>query len=274
MRQKRIAVIEDLSGFGRCSLSVALPVISALQVQCCPVPTSIFSNHTAYPVYYFDDYTERMPGYIEKWKELGLAFDGIYTGFLASEAQIRIVKDFISSFQKEDTTVIVDPVMGDHGVCYKTYTEELCMRMKELSACAHVLTPNLTEACILGGMPYHREGWTKEELKDLADRIFSLGNVKKLVITGIEEGKLLGNYVALRDREGELLLFERAGESRCGTGDLFASVIAAQAVKEVDFRQSVAEAARLVQKCIRRSDELNIPKTDGVCFEEFMKLTI
>ena len=114
-RQKKIAMINDLSGYGRCSLTVAIPIISAMKVQCCPIPTSILSNHTGFPVYFFDDYTGRMPGYIEKWKELDLSFDGIVSGFLGSEDQIGIVMDMIRDFGHEDTKIIIDPIMGDHG---------------------------------------------------------------------------------------------------------------------------------------------------------------
>ena len=110
--QKKIAMINDLSGYGRCSLTVALPILSAMGIQCCPVPTSILSNHTGFPVYYFDDYTDHMEPYIEKWKELGLTFDGIATGFLGSERQIEIVKDMIAAFRTPGTKVLVDPIMG------------------------------------------------------------------------------------------------------------------------------------------------------------------
>ena len=113
--QKKIAMINDLSGYGRCSITAALPVLAALKIQCCPVPTSVLSNHTGFPVYFFDDYTDKMEPYIEKWKELGLSFDGIVSGFLGSERQIQIVKDMITEFKKPETKVIVDPIMGDHG---------------------------------------------------------------------------------------------------------------------------------------------------------------
>ena len=130
--QKKIAVINDLSGYGRCSLTVAIPVLSAMGHQCCPVPTAILSNHTEFPVYFFDDYTEKMTPYTDKWKELGLSFDAIATGFLGSEAQIEIVMDIIQKLDAEKTFVVVDPVMGDHGHAYETYTPEMCEQMKEL----------------------------------------------------------------------------------------------------------------------------------------------
>lgn len=131
-QQKKIALINDFTGFGRCSIAVQLPVISMMKVQCCAVPTAIFSDHTAYDSFYCTDYTAEMEPYIEEWKKLGLKFQGICTGFLGSEEQIRIVGEFIHTFKEKDTTVVVDPVMGDGGKRYATYTEEMCRKMSEV----------------------------------------------------------------------------------------------------------------------------------------------
>ena len=120
--QKKVAMINDLSGYGRCSLTVAIPILSAMKVQCCPVPTSILSNHTGFPVYFFDDYTKKLPEYLEKWGELGLTFDGIVSGFLGSQEQIQIVKEMIGRFRGPGTKVVIDPIMGDNGKPYATYT--------------------------------------------------------------------------------------------------------------------------------------------------------
>ena len=157
--QKKIAVINDLSGYGRCSLTVAIPVLSVMGHQCCPVPTAILSNHTEFPVYFFDDYTEKMTAYTDKWKELGLSFDAVATGFLGSEAQIEIVMDMIRKLESEETFVVVDPVMGDHGHAYETYTPEMCEQMKELVCMADIVLPNVTECCILTDTPYKKENW-------------------------------------------------------------------------------------------------------------------
>ncbi len=268
-KQKKIAVIQDLSGYGRCSLTVALPVISAMKVQCCPVITSVFSNHTGYPLYFFDDYTDKMPAYIEKWKELGLTFDGIYTGFLGSAKQIRIVGDFIRDFKRPDTKVIIDPVMGDNGKAYITYTPELCARMRELAAEADLLTPNVTELCILTDSPYGTGRFTGEQYEEMAGKLAAMGP-EKIVITGIRQGGFIANGIYQKGRPFRLCRIKSAGQCRCGTGDLFASIIAADAVKGVDFEKSVKKAAAFVKKCIIRSRELEIPLTDGVCFEEFL----
>ena len=167
MHQRKIAMINDISGYGRCSLTVAIPILSAMGIQCCPVPTSILSNHTGFPVWFFDDYTDKMESYLEKWKELNLRFDGIATGFLGSERQIQIVMDAINDFKTPDTQVIVDPIMGDHGKTYATCTPQLCQEMEKLVRLAQAVTPNVTEGCILTGREYKAEGWEEEELEKM-----------------------------------------------------------------------------------------------------------
>ena len=224
--QIKIAMINDLSGYGRCSITVALPVLAALKIQCCPVPTSVLSNHTGFPVYFFDDYTDKMEPYIEKWKELGLSFDGIVSGFLGSERQIQIVKDMITEFKKPETKVIVDPIMGDHGETYATYTETMCRKMRELAEMADILTPR--------------------------------------------EGQYLVNAVAEREKKITYIRRKKVGTERPGTGDVFSSVVAGVCVRGGSLSEGVALAADFVKDCIRRSEELQIPVENGVCFEELM----
>ena len=152
--QKKIAAINDYTGFGRCSIAVELPVISALKVQCCPLPTSVLSNHTGFDSFYFEDFTDSMPAYIAEWKKLNLKFDGICSGFLGSHRQIKIVEDFFKTFKTDENIILVDPVMGDYGKLYSTYTTQTCTEMKKLVKYADILTPNLTEACILTDEEY------------------------------------------------------------------------------------------------------------------------
>lgn len=171
--QKKIAVINDFSGFGRCSIAVALPILSVMKVQCCPLPTSIFSNHTGFPSYFFEDYTSRMVPYMQEWKKLDLHFNGICSGFLGSKEQIEIVKKFFKEFKTEETQIIVDPVMGDYGKPYPTYTEEMCGEMKKLVEFADILTPNVTEACVLTDTPY-KEKWKIEEIQEMAEKIHKM----------------------------------------------------------------------------------------------------
>jgi len=266
--QKKIALINDMSGFGRCSIAVALPIISMMKVQCCPLPTSIFSNHTGFPSFFLEDFTTQMTPYIENWKKLNLQFNGICTGFLGSEMQIQIVRTFIQDFKITGTMVLVDPVMGDHGKAYATYTPAMCQRMKELVSYADILTPNITEACILTDTPY-KEKWKTQEIESMAKKLSQQGP-SKVVITGIPQKSYVANLCYESGKAPVIVKVHRVGTERSGTGDIFASIVAADAVNGVDFYTSVKKASRFIKKCILRSMELDIPTTDGVCFEEVL----
>lgn len=268
-RQKRLAIINDFTGFGRCSLTVSIPIISQLGVQCCPVPTSIFSNHTAFPSFYFDDYTDKMPSYIEEWKKMNLHFDGIQAGFLGSWQQISTVLDFIRFFRSPGTIVLIDPVMGDNGSPYALFDEKMQNAMRRLSAEADILTPNLTEACLLTSTPYHPHGWTERELFELSGRLLELG-ARKAVISGIPMGRYLGNVVHEKNGAPKILRFLRVGQERCGTGDIFASILAADAVNNVPLEASVKKAAAFIKKCILVTENFDTPPSEGVCFEEVL----
>lgn len=267
--QKRIAAINDLTGFGRCALTVAIPVISHMKIQCCPVPTSILSNHTGYPEYFFDDYTAHLPEYLAMWKKMDLKFDGIMSGFLGSEEQINIVESFIRQFRKKETIVIVDPVMGDNGEIAGTYTEEMCREMRKLVSLADIITPNLTEACKLTDTPYREKGWKRSELFEMAEKLRCMGP-EKIVITGIPQGKFIANYMHQKKEDPVLIRTHKEGTERCGTGDLFAAIIAADAVNEVPFVQSVRKASLFIKKCVIKSVEMGIDQKNGVCFEEIL----
>lgn len=266
--QKKIAVINDLSGFGRCSIAVELPIISAMKIQCCFVPTAVFSNHTGFQSFFLEDFTDKMRPYTDEWRKLELHFQGICTGFLGSAQQIAIVTDFIKDFKEKDTIVIVDPVMGDYGKMYPTYTLETCLKMRELIPLADIITPNLTEACILAGIPYE-EKWSRKKLLWLAETLSEMGP-EKVVITGIIQGEFIANYCYEKGAQPRIFRTIKAGTQRSGTGDIFASLIAADAVNGVPFEQSVKKAGRFIKKCILKSIEMGIPLTDGVCFEEFL----
>ena len=266
--QKKIAAINDYSGFGRCSIAVELPIISALKVQCCPLPTSILSNHTGFESFYFEDFTESMPAYIKEWEKLNLKFDGICTGFLGSHKQIEIVRYFFDIFKTPDNIVVVDPVMGDYGNLYATYTQETCEEMKKLVSYANILTPNLTEACILTGREYNAE-YGNEELEIIAKQLSDMGP-SKIVITGIVRGTYIANYCYEDGCGGYEIKTTKVGTQRSGTGDIFTAIIAADAVNKVNFHESVRKASQFIKKCIMKSIELEIPVTDGVCFEELL----
>lgn len=268
-KQKRLAVINDFSGFGRCSLMVSVPIISAMKIQCCAVPTAILSNHTGYEDFFFDDYTDRMRPYYKKWEKLGLDFDGIYTGFLGSVHQVKIVEDFIERFRGENTAVIVDPVMGDNGKQYATIDDALCSELKKLLPLSTIITPNLTEACILSGIPYRSTGFSLNELLAVSERLREMG-AENIVITGISDGNDICDFIRRKNGSYSLLRQPVSGSPHAGTGDVFASIIAADAVHGTDLEVSVKKAAGFVGKAITLSDELGIPAEDGVCFEEIL----
>lgn len=267
--QKKIAVINDFSGFGRCSIAVALPIISTLKIQCCPLPTSIFSNHTGFDSFFFDDYTDKMPLYINEWKKLGLQFDGITSGFLGSKKQIEIVTQFFKDFKTKENIIIVDPVMGDYGKIYATYTKEMCEEMKKLVQYADIITPNITELCILTDTPYQKK-WKISELEKMTEELAEKGP-EKIVVTGIVQKEFIANFCYEKGKSPKILRCHRVGTQRSGTGDVFSSIIAADAVNQVPFDKSVKKASNFIKKCILRSIEMDIPVTDGVCFEELLQ---
>ena len=267
--QKKIAVINDFSGFGRCSIAVALPIISTLTIQCCPLPTSIFSNHTGFDSFFFDDYTDKMPLYINEWKKLGLQFDGITSGFLGSKKQIEIVTQFFKDFKTKENIIIVDPVMGDYGKIYATYTKEMCEEMKKLVQYADIITPNITELCILTDTPY-QEKWKISELEKMTEELAEKGP-EKIVVTGIVQKEFIANFCYEKGKSPKILRCHRVGTQRSGTGDVFSSIIAADAVNQVPFDKSVKKASNFIKKCILKSIEMDIPVTDGVCFEELLQ---
>ena len=265
----KIAAVNGIVGFGKSSLAVTVPVISAMGVQCCPVPTALFSNHPGFPQFYKKDLTAELPSYLDHWNKLSLTFDGILSGFLSSLEQIDTVKRLITEFSTPHTKVIIDPVMGDNGRLYSVYTEPMCQAMKELAGYAHILTPNLTEACILADLPYHSGDWTDEELHDL------LAHLKKypaeqIVVSGISSEDFLINLIYDKTSGTTIQKQKKAGKERSGTGDVFAAIIAVGAVRGIPFEESVTMAGQFVRDAIIFTEENNIPSTDGVYFEPLL----
>ncbi len=278
----RLAMINDIAGFGRCSTTVSLPVISVMKVQVCPVPTSVLSNHLGFPLCHFDDYTSHMRDYIKVWNELGLTFDGLYCGFLGNEEQIDIVREFVEMFRPP--LFLLDPVMGDHGRAYSSITETHVQKMKELLPLADIITPNITEACLLTDTPWKDGEWTMQELSGLCERLAdicqqesvssgeaSVGTVSSasIVITGIRQGDSLVNFL-WDDGVYTTVSTPIAGASRPGTGDIFASILAADAVRGETLLTSVQKAANFVGLCIAGSERAGTPVQEGVVFEKYL----
>ena len=279
----RLAMINDIAGFGRCSTTVSLPVISVMKVQVCPVPTSVLSNHLGFPLCHFDDYTSHMRDYIKVWNELGLTFDGLYCGFLGNEEQINIVREFVEMFRPP--LFLLDPVMGDHGRAYSSITETHVQKMKDLLPRADIITPNITEACLLTGTPWKDGEWTMQELSGLCERLADIcqqesvtsgeastgttANGASIVITGIRQGDSLVNFL-WDDGVYTTVSTPIAGASRPGTGDIFASILAADAVRGETLLSSVQKAANFVGLCIAGSEKAGTPVQEGVVFEKYL----
>ena len=271
MSQKKIALINDVTGFGRCSIAVMAPIVSAMKIQAVTVPTAILSAHTQFPEYYFDDYTSKMRDYIQTYKDLNLNFDAIASGFLGSEEQVDIVIDFFKTFKKNGTFTLVDPVMGDYGRLYETYTPSLCEKMKALVHYADILTPNLTELCTLTDVKYRQEGFNDAELATMCQKLVEQGP-EHIVVTGIRyNSKQIMNYVYSKGEEPRIVMVDRIGGDRSGTGDVISSIIAGMYLNGHDFYESVKKAAEFVSKCLRYCEDNNVPTHWGLCFEMYLR---
>ena len=269
-RQKRVAVINDVTGFGRCSAAVAQPIISAMKIQCCVMPTAILSAHTGFPNYFLQDYTPYLETYMNSWEETGIEFDGITTGFIGSKEQIGLVVEFFKKFKKENTLVVVDPVMGDYGKLYSSYTDDMCQEMKKLLPYADVLTPNLTEACRILDLDYHKVDLSEEGLEAISEALSEMGP-DRIVITGLQQGDLIFNYIFEKDKTSELLSTRKIGGDRSGTGDVFSSIVTGALVQGQDFKTAVKRAVTFLDKAIAYTAQMGLPWNYGICFEEYLE---
>ncbi|MBP1566886.1 MAG: pyridoxamine kinase [Oscillospiraceae bacterium] len=268
MSTKRAALINDLSGLGKCSLTAAIPVFSCMGIQPCPLPTAVLSNQTGYDSYYIDDFTDKMSFFTEEWLKKRITFDAISTGFFVNSKQIDISEEFIKKFKKEDTLLVVDPVMGDGGTVYKTFSDELCRRICRLALTADVITPNLTEACIiLGEKP--DLSLSLENVCDMARRLKEKGP-SKVVVTGVVIGDKVYNVVC-DDKTVDYTVNNMAFGSYSGTGDLFVSVIAAGLMNGKHSLKEIAQAASdLIESAARDAYAEKTDRNDGVPFEKYL----
>ena len=269
MSTPRIAAIHDLSCFGRCSLTIALPVLSAMGCQCCPLPTALLSAHTGFSGNTFLDLTVEMGRIADHWAAMDLQFDAIYSGFLGSADQVDTVARFFDTFKKSGTAVIVDPVMGDHGTAYRTCTPELCRGMRVLAENSDVITPNLTEAALLLDRPY--EEIQRTDAYEVVRRL-SVGGRRSVVLTGYSsESGQTGALCFDRDSgESKAVQTPREPQDFSGTGDLFASVLAGGVARGVPLFQAAQAAADFVRDCIARTLAEGLTEQDGVDFEPLL----
>lgn len=273
----RVAALHDLSCFGRCALTVILPTLSVMGYQVVPIPTALLSTHTGgFTDLHFRDLTADMEAIAEHFETLGVTFDAIYPGFLGSAEQIETVCRFIDRFGAEregrTPTVLVDPVMGDDGALYSTYTRDLVEGVKHLASRAHILTPNLTEACFLTDTPYRAtEQMEPEEARAFAETL--MDRLERLchgctVITGITlKDGMLANLG--RNADGSRFYQRTPIEAHAypGTGDLFASVLLGEVLRAKAFSEACQRAAAFTAETIRASAHLSTPTREGVALE-------
>ena len=267
----RVAAIHDLSGLGRCSLTVALPVLSVMGCQCAPMPTAVLSSQTGGVTgYTFLDMTDQMAPIAAHWKAVDARFDAIYTGFLGSEAQLSVVEKFFDDFAQRDTLLLVDPVMGDDGEAYDTYGPALIQGMRHLVQRAHIITPNFTEAAFLLGLPGDALKTGVISPEEAVKRL-SLEGRRSVVLTGYRRGKNTGS-LCLDAADGTVTVTENpcVEVSFPGTGDLFASVLCGGLMQGRTLPESAALAENFVHDCIVRTVERGLPRFHGVDFEPLL----
>ncbi len=269
-KPRKAAVINDLSGASRCSLTTALPIISSLGINCSVMPTALLSNHTGYDDYFFEDCTAQMAEFMKNWKKMGLDFDCIYSGFLGSEEQINIVSEFINDFKTNKTKVVIDPVMGDNGEIYTTYTSKMCDKMKDLVKMADVVTPNLTEACMLCGIDYVGEKPDEETAYEICKSICSLG-AKSVVLTGCKDDNMISNLVY---ENGDFKKYSSVLIPKyfTGTGDTFASLICGLVTLGKSVSEAVDFATNFIHKCASYSYTIGQSVNEGIACEKFLPL--
>lgn len=271
----RVAAIHDLSCFGRCALTVIIPTLSALGVQTVPLPTALLSTHTGgFENMFFADLSREMDDISDHFATLDLKFDSVYSGFLGSEAQIEQVARFIDNFAKEGAPILVDPVMGDDGALYSTYTKELGEGMRHLVEKADIITPNYTEACFLTKTPYRpTDSMSEGEIENLADelieKLLAFGK-KKIAVTGFEtQTKVItfgtdGNGI-FTDKK------DRHAASYPGTGDIFASTLLGYFLDGKSFEEATRKACAFTAKVIEYTMQFPTPHRDGVMLEPCLR---
>lgn len=281
---KKIAVINDLSGFGKCSLTAAISVLAAMGVQPCPLPTAVLSAQTGYDSYYLDDYTDKMENFRREWEKMGASFDGIYTGFMAGSRQIEHVFAFLDTFYQDGVFLLVDPVMGDNGSQYDIFTPRLLELMRELALRADVITPNLTELCLLTETDY-RAVESVTQKRPLMETLAQMGRelLQKgpdtVVVTGIPffdetDGiRKIGNLAVTKEGE-HLRAFPHIGGSYSGTGDLFASAIAGGMARGEEIPEVMEKAGAMIEQAMADAVADQIPRNDGVEYEKYLYMLL
>lgn len=264
----RVAAVHDLCGYGKCSLGVAIPIISAGGCDVCPVPTGIFSSHTAFPGWYMHDTTAILSDYLTAWKTIDVELDAIYSGFLGAPEQVDIIRTLYAEHPK--ALRVVDPVMADHGKVYPTCTPELCSAMADLACDADILTPNLTEAAIILGEEWHGTDISDDEAKRMIDALLARG-AKNVVLKGIQRGDgVIRNFVAGVDTD----IYEASNEylpyMLHGTGDVYCSNLLAAIMAGKTLESAVDFAGKITHDAMIVSAHQPNFEARGVSFEPLL----
>ncbi|MBE6634830.1 MAG: pyridoxamine kinase [Ruminococcaceae bacterium] len=271
---KRVVTVQDVSCVGKCSLTVALPIISAAGVECAVVPTAVLSTHTAFPKFTFCDLTDEIEPIANTWKELDITFDAIYTGYLGSHRQLSLVGKLIDDFKESGTLVVIDPVMADNGVLYKGFTPEFAAAMAKLCAKADLIVPNLTEASFMLGIEYNPD-YDEEYIRDVLKRLTGLG-CPRAAITGItlKKGEI-GVYYYDRETDSYYSYFNELLPVRYhGTGDIYASATVGALMRGLSYEDSLALATDFTLECIKYTLHDENRRFYGVNFEEALPFYI
>ncbi|WP_296627041.1 pyridoxamine kinase [uncultured Negativibacillus sp.] len=270
----KVAAIHDLSGLGKCSLTAAIPILAVCGVQAVPMPTAVLSNQTAFESYTGADLSIYMPMIAEEWKKRRAEFQGIFTGYLSSEQEVKWVEGFIDEFRKEDTLILVDPVLGDEGKFYRGFGDEMCCAMRNLCKKADVITPNLTEALFLLGKDaaLAEQGEPLEIVEQYAKELSKLGP-STVIITGIHQGENIWNvgFDAV-NKECFSVSTRKIGEGYSGTGDILSSVVCGCMVRGESAHQALEKAAKLLEASIAEAVEDGTDPNEGIAFEHHLKL--
>lgn len=273
MKTKRVLAVHDLCSFGRCSLTAAIPVISAMGMQVCPLPTAFFSNNLTYGEFTFHDFTDKMTGFMDRWEKLGFRYDAVYSGFLASVEQIEVVRDAARRFaSREESLVVVDPAMGDDGKLYPVFGPEYVEAMRTLVKEATLITPNFTEACFLLGEPCGTEVPSSEALRAMTEKLAALG-AKQVVITSVPAGENEIKVVSFDSVAGEYAerTTPRIPFTTCGTGDLFTSVVTGSLLRGETLAAASALAMRFVSRVMEFTLASGSDPREGVIVEPCLK---
>ncbi|EHL07242.1 putative pyridoxal kinase [Desulfitobacterium hafniense DP7] len=275
-RQKRVAAIHDISCVGRCSLTVALPILSAAGFDTGVLPTAVLSTHTGgFEGFTYRDLTEDIEPIAKHWQSLDLKFDALYSGFLGSFAQIDLVADLFKTFRKDDTLVMVDPVMADNGVLYSVYSPEMAKGMAKLCSMADIIVPNLTEAAFMLEEDYVGDKYFQDYVEKILRKLSDMG-AKKVVLTGISfDPAQLG--AACYDRETDQVSYafnERVEGYFHGTGDVFGSTLLSGLLNNFSLAEATQIAVDYTLKCIQLTVAGNQERRYGVCFERALPYLI